>query len=85
MVDLTTGASFWSLWPGIALAALVAWEAAPLFVRDWFKVQYARGAVLVAALALVNLFSWSGYPWVIWPAGALLVLEVIRRLGGRAR
>ena len=85
MVDLTTGASFWSLWPGIALAALVAWEAAPLFVRGWFKVQYARGAVLVAALALVNLFSWSGYPWVIWPAGALLVLEVIRRLGGRAR
>jgi adenylate cyclase len=82
-IDLASGTPFWAHWPGIALAALVALKAAPLFVGGWFKIQYARGGVIVGALALVNLFTWSGYPWVIWPAGALLAVEVIRRLGAK--
>ena len=65
--------------------ALLGLEATPLFVRGWFKLQYARGAVIVGALALINLFTWSGYPWVLWPAGALLVIELLRRLSVRSR
>jgi adenylate cyclase len=84
-IDVASGAPFWAHWPGTALAALVALEAAPLFVGGWFKIQYARGAVIVGALALVNLFSWSGDLWVIWPAGALVAIEVIRRAGARSR
>jgi adenylate cyclase len=83
-IDLATGAPFWAHWPGVGIAALVALEAAPLFVGGWFKLQYARGVVIVGALALVNLFSWSGYPWVMWPAGALVAIELIRRVGGRS-
>ncbi len=67
------------------MAAFVALEAAPLFVRGWFKLLYARGAVIVSALVLINLFTWSGYPWVMWPAGALIVIELIRRLRARTR
>jgi adenylate cyclase len=85
VVDLATGAPFWAHWPGIAMAALVALKASPLFVRGWFKLQYARGIVIVGALALINLFTWSGYPWVMWPAGALIAIELIRRLGVRSR
>jgi adenylate cyclase len=85
VVDLATGAPFWAHWPGVAMAALVALEAAPLFARGWFRLQYARGVVIVGALALINLFTWSGYPWVIWPAGALIAIELIRRLGVRSR
>jgi len=85
VIDLATGAPFWAHWPGIAAAALVALEAAPLFVRGWFKLQYARGVVIVAALALINLFTWSGYPWVMWPAGALIAIELIRQVGVRSR
>ncbi len=85
VVDLVTGTPFWAHWPGIALATLVALEATPLFVRGWFKHQYARGVVIVGALALINLFTWSGYPWVMWPAGALIAIEFIRRLGVRPR
>jgi adenylate cyclase len=84
VVDLVTGGPFWAHWPGIGLAALVGLEAAPLFVRGWFKLQYARGVVIVGALALINLFTWSGYPWVMWPAGALIAIELIRRAGGRS-
>lgn len=65
------------------MAAGVALEAAPLFTRGWFKVQYVRGVVIVGALVVINLFTWSGYPWVIWPAGALIAIELIRRLGVR--
>ncbi len=85
VVDLATGGSFWAHWPGIGMAALVALKAAPLFVRGWFKLQYARGMVIVGALALINLFTWSGYPWVMWPAGALIAIELIRRSGVRSR
>jgi len=85
VVDLATGAPFWAHWPGIAMAALVGLEAAPLFVRGWFKLQYARGVVIVGTLALINLFTWSGYPWVLWPAGALVAINLIRLLGVRSR
>ena len=85
VIDLASGAHFWAHWPGIAIAALVALEATPLFARGWFKVQYVRGMVIVGALALINLLTWSGYPWVMWPAGALIAIELIRRLGVRSR
>lgn len=83
VVDLVTGAPFWAHWPGIAMAALVAMEATPLLVRGWFKLQYARGMVIVGALALINLFTWSGYPWALWPAGAIIVIELVRQLWPR--
>lgn len=67
------------------MAALVAWEAAPLFELGWFKLLYVRGVVVVFGLALINIFTWSGYPWVLWPAGALIAIELIRRLGVRPR
>ena len=84
VIDLVTGAPFWAHWPGVGIAALVALEAAPLLVSGWFKLQYLRSLVIVVALALVNLFSWSGYLWVMWPAGALLAIELLRRVGGRS-
>ena len=83
-IDLATGGDIWAHWPGLALATLAAWDAAPLVARGWFTRQYARLAVIVGALAVVNLVTWSGYPWVLWPAGALFVIELIRRLGVRA-
>lgn len=83
LVDLVTGAPFWAHWPGIAMATLLALEATPLLVRGWFNLLHARGAVIVGALVLINLFTWSGYPWVMWPAGAFVVIELIRRLRAR--
>ncbi len=84
VIDLATGAPFWAHWPGIGMAALVALEAAPLFVRGRFRLQHARIVVIVAALALINIFTWTGYPWVMWPAGALIAVALIHRLGVRS-
>jgi adenylate cyclase len=83
IVDLATGSPFWAHWPGLALATLVGLQAMPLFVSDRFGLRLARGAVIVAALALVNLFSWSGYPWVLWPAGALAAVALLHRWRAR--
>lgn len=80
VVDLITGSGFWAHWPALAMATALAWEAAPLFVRGWFKVQYVRSVVIVALLAAINLITWSGYPWVIWPAFAIFGVALIRRL-----
>ena len=85
VVDLVTGAPFWAHWPGIAMTVLLALEAMPLFIRGRFNLQFARGVVIVGGLALVNLVTWSGYAWVMWPAGALIAIELIRRLGVRSR
>jgi len=84
VVDLLTGTPFWAHWPGLALGTLIALKATPLFVRGWFKRSYARGVVIVCGLALANLFTWSGYPWFMWPAAALITIELIRRLGIRS-
>jgi adenylate cyclase len=81
--NLVTGATFWAQWPGLAMAAFVALEACPLVAKGWFTLHCARAVVIIAALALINIFTWSGYPWAVWPAGALIVAELARRLWSR--
>jgi adenylate cyclase len=84
VVDLATGPGFWAHWPVIALATLLAWEAAPLFVNSWLQRRDTRGLVIVGALALINLVTWSGYPWFLWPAGVLIVGCLLYRLRPRS-
>ncbi|MFK7992493.1 MAG: adenylate/guanylate cyclase domain-containing protein [Granulosicoccus sp.] len=83
VVDLTTGSPFWAHWPGLGIGVLVALHASPMFVNDWFQLQTVRLGIIVSALTLINVFTWTGYPWVMWPAGALVTLELIRRLLAR--
>lgn len=82
-VDLLTGPGAWAQWPGIAMLMLLGLEAAPLLTRSWFDATYARLAIIVAGLALINLATWSGTLWVVWPALGLIVLEALRRLKQR--
>jgi adenylate cyclase len=78
-VDLLTGAGFWAHWPAIAILTGLGLRAAPHFTRGWFGKLEVRLAVLVAGLTLINLTTWAGTLWVIWPALALVVIEAIRR------
>lgn len=84
-VDIATGTPFWAHWPGLAIVALIALEATPLFVGGRFRLSYFRIIVIVVALAMVNLFTWSGYLWVIWPTAALVTVELLRRLGSSGK
>jgi adenylate cyclase len=78
-INLSTSERFWAVWPGIAFATVLGLEAAPLAARGWVDVLLVRWAVVTAALAMVNLASWSGEPWFLWPAGGLLCLALLRR------
>lgn len=82
-IDILTGTGAWAQWPGIAMLVLLGLEAAPLLTRSWFDATYARLAIIVAGLLLINIATWSGTLWVAWPALALVVLEVLRRLKRR--
>ena len=85
VIDLATGPTFWAQFPGIVLVTLLMLEAAPLLRRRGFNLVSARAAAVVGGLALVNIFTWSGYWWVLWPAGAVTLMELIRRLGKKSR
>jgi len=83
VIDISTGPGIWVHWPGIAIATIWGIDAVLLYAGDWRKRMIGCYAVIVAGLTLINLISWSGYPWVLWPAAVLVVIEVIRRFGAR--
>lgn len=79
-VDLLDGALSFAHWIGIVLLGIVAYQAAPLLKGGWFRNVDSRGLAVIGFLALINIFSWSGYPWVLWPAGAFVAFNLIRWL-----
>jgi len=79
-VDLASGAPFWMHWPALAILTLLALEAMPLLVQGAARLPLARFAVVVLALTLINLFSWTGVFWAIWPAIALAVVLAVTRI-----
>ena len=79
-IDLTTGPGFWAHWPGLVIAALVAWHAAPLAGRAGISRNAWRAAIAIAVLILINLFSWSGVAWALWPIGAMAGVWLVHRL-----
>lgn len=80
ILNMIVGGPFWSFWPGLAMAALLGLMAAPLLARHRIGEMDARIAVLLAALVAINVATWSGYAWSLWPIGAALLLRLLRRL-----
>lgn len=80
VIDISTGPGFWAHWPGIGISTIWGIVAVLFFVSDWRKRIMGCYAVIVAGLAVVNLVTWSGYPWVLWPAAGLVAIELMRRL-----
>ena len=84
-INLVTGGGyFWAAWPGIAMLAILGLKAAPLLARGRMDAHLVRIGVAVATLGLINLASRSSEPWFFWPAGALIVLALLRRTLRRA-
>lgn len=80
VIDISTGSGIWAHWPGIAIATIWGIAAVLFYVSDWRKRMMGCYAVIVAGLTVVNLITWSGYPWVLWPAAAFIIIELTRRL-----
>jgi len=81
VIDISTGPGIWAHWPGIVIATILGIETVFLYVSGWRKRMIACGAVIISGATLINLITWSGYAWVLWPVGLLIVIEFIRRTG----
>lgn len=79
-VDIATGGPLWAHWPGLGMATALALEAVPAFIRGRANRFTAWAGVVAGLLATINLITWSGYPWALWPIGALATIECLRRI-----
>lgn len=82
LIDAFSGRGLWAHYPAVALATIAGLIAAPILVSARWNAHQLRALILSGGLILMNLFTWSGTPWAIWPVGALLVFGVI---GGAKR
>jgi adenylate cyclase len=80
--DLSSGPPLWAHWPVLAFAIWLAWSASPLLASGR-ALSFLRAGVIIAALALINLFTWEGQAWFLWPAGAIALWVLLRRLFAR--
>ncbi|MEP1699210.1 MAG: adenylate/guanylate cyclase domain-containing protein [Paracoccaceae bacterium] len=83
IIDLVTGPPFWAHFPGIVLVTILCLKATPLLVRRGFSRMFSRGIVISGGLLLINIATWDGYLWAMWPVGGILFAEIIRRLSFR--
>ncbi len=77
--DLIDGSGFWVQWPGLWMVLLLAYQAVPLGAQGRISPGHLRAGVIVGALFLINLFTWHGYIWAVWPSAAFVALTLIRR------
>ncbi|MEM7238156.1 MAG: adenylate/guanylate cyclase domain-containing protein [Pseudomonadota bacterium] len=82
VIDLVTGGAFWTHWPAVVLFGAIGLQAAPLVFRSRTSLLFARIAVLAACLVLINLFTWTGYFWALWPVGVAIVIALIWKVAG---
>lgn len=83
-IDILSGAGFWAHYPGIVMLGILGWLTAPPDGWRGIGVWTSRAIVVTGALALMNLATWDGTLWVVWPAGALIMLGLWRRMARAA-
>ena len=77
VIDLATGSPFWTHWLAVPMLAALGFQAAPRIFPGGTQLLMARLAIVAACLVLINLFSWSGYFWALWPVGGMIFLVLL--------
>ncbi len=79
LIDAFSGRGLWAQYPVLVLLTLAGLHAAPQLANDRLSVTQLRGLMIAGFLVLMNLFTWSGYFWAMWPVGAMIVLGLARQ------
>ena len=81
VINLISGGGIWVHWPVLATVSIAGLSMPDTVIPPQISAYVpARALVIIVALTLVNIFSWSGYLWVLWPAGALLIAALARKI-----
>lgn len=78
VIDIATGGGSFAQFPGVVILVVLGFSAAPVFATERFPQTYFRAAVLIGGLTLINLFTWSGSFWVVYPALVLAAIFAVR-------
>jgi len=82
VVDIATGRGIWAHWPILVLLALIALrDGHRIFGRTELLSMPLKLWVIAGFLFCVNLFSWQGALWSLWPIGGLLLVGLFLRRG----
>lgn len=85
LIDLVSGGGFFVQWVIPPMLVWLGWQVAPILAEPPLQRRHIRAAALLIGLLLINVFSWSGEFWVIWPAIGLVVAEAAHVLLVRRR
>ncbi|MEM9105848.1 MAG: adenylate/guanylate cyclase domain-containing protein [Pseudomonadota bacterium] len=83
-INLVSSGNFWVQWPGLAMLVALGMEAAPLFATPRIRTMTVRFGVLILFLLALNLLTWSGTLWAVYPSAAMIVAAVLHRITVRA-
>ena len=84
LINIVSGGGVWAHWAILVAVSIAALNMADTLVPEKIsRLVPARHVIIIASLTLVNLFSWTGYLWVLWPAGGLLGIAFVRRILSR--
>lgn len=81
VLNLAFGDGFWIIWPLLGAAVVIGLtRGTQLMGRKTLWSLPVQLWVIGGALLVINLITWSGYLWSLWPIGALAVLAVLKQL-----
>lgn len=80
LLNIATGHGVWAHWPALALLSAIFLREGPRILgrTGYFGVPL-KLCVVSVLLLLVNLFSWEGALWSLWPIGGILAYALLRR------
>jgi adenylate cyclase len=84
-IDIATGPGSFAQFPGIVILVILGFAAAPVYATERFPPSYLRAAVIIGGLTLINLFTWSGTFWVIYPALAVAAIIAVRKFAASSK
>jgi class 3 adenylate cyclase len=80
VIDLASGRGIWAHWPLLVIAMVIGLRDGPrLLGRTEFRGIPVKLCVIAAFLLLVNLFSWQGVMWSLWPIGGMAAYSLLKR------
>lgn len=84
-LNLAFGDGFWIIWPLLGLGLAFGLARGHLIIgRKTLWSLPIQLWVIAGTLLMINLVTWGGYMWSLWPIGALTLIGVLKQLSSES-